>query len=68
MTAFVELMQTDPATAEPLLLKMLADPHATQLLAELVATHPNGRSTLLKMSTYSSALEHAFTKLITKIN
>lgn len=68
IAALIELMYADPATAEPILLKMLADPHADQMLAEMIAANSKARSGLLKMSTYSSALAHAFAGLITKLN
>jgi hypothetical protein len=66
--ALVELMHTEPDTAEPILLKMLGDPQVDQLLAEMIAKDPTAKAALVKMSTHSEALKKAFARVINRLN
>jgi hypothetical protein len=55
---FVEMMRMDPTSAEPILLKMLADPMAEQLLLELCA-EPGATDALVTMCMQSEAVSQA---------
>lgn len=60
---FVETMRTDPDLAEPTLLRMLADPMAEQLLAEMCAEVPGAAEILTIMAMKSKAVGRAFDRL-----
>jgi hypothetical protein len=60
---FVETMRTDPDLAEPTLLKILADPMAEQLLAEMCAEVPEAAEGLAIMGLRSKAVGRAFDRL-----
>lgn len=62
----VELIRTNPAEAEPLLLQLLADPLVDQLLAELIGKYAGAKAALVAMSQSFETVGQAFARLVDK--
>ena len=64
--ALVDLIEREPENAEPLVVKMLEDPQADQLLAELKVKSPASVDALAKLYDTSKPVRDAFDKLMAK--